>query len=318
MTEILLYSALFLSIGFGSYLLFAMPLLQEQQKKKRVMEVVNKKRRTLLEASKKTQKIKDNNSAKDTIAALFKMQKIAGEMGQKLRDKCLQAGYRSPSAPLVFLCLRILLPIAFSLFTMTVLTLSGSSGPDPLPGHSGVRWGSYIILGAAIFGFYLPNILLKNQMMKRQQEIALSFPDALDMILICVQGGIGIEQAIDRIAKEIAEHSKVLAEELGILSAELSMLNERRKAFQDFATRVGSGSARSFATAMIQAEQYGTSISTAMRVLAEDQRDQRMAEAERKAASLPPKLTVPMILFFLPSLFIAILGPAAIQAMLMH
>jgi tight adherence protein C len=109
-----------------------------------------------------------------------------------------------------------------------------------------------------------------------------------------------------------------LAEELGILSAELSMLNERRKAFQDFATRVGSGSARSFATAMIQAEQYGTSISTAMRVLAEDQRDQRMAEAERKAASLPPKLTVPMILFFLPSLFIVILGPAAIQAILMH
>ena len=317
MTEILLYSALFLSIGFGSYLLFAMPLLQEQQKKKRVMEVVNKKRRTLLEASKKTQKIKDNNSAKDTIAALFKMQKIAGEMGQKLRDKCLQAGYRSPSAPLVFLCLRILLPIAFSLFTMMVLTLSGSSGPDPLPGHSGVRWGSFIILGAAIFGFWHPEPA-ERASYSMKNYIALSFPDALDMILICVQGGIGIEQAIDRIAKEIAEHSKVLAEELGILSAELSMLNERRKAFQDFATRVGSGSARSFATAMIQAEQYGTSISTAMRVLAEDQRDQRMAEAERKAASLPPKLTVPMILFFLPSLFIVILGPAAIQAILMH
>ena len=145
-------------------------------------------------------------------------------------------------------------------------------------------------------------------------EINISFPDALDMMLICVQGGIGLEQTINRIADEIAEHSATLAEEMGILAAEMGLLNDRRKALQDFARRVGSASARSFVTAMIQAEQYGTSVSEAMRVIAEDLRDQRMAEAERKAASLPPKLTVPMILFFLPALFIVILAPAFLSA----
>ncbi|HEY8962992.1 MAG TPA: type II secretion system F family protein, partial [Alphaproteobacteria bacterium] len=149
---------------------------------------------------------------------------------------------------------------------------------------------------------------------KRQEEINLSFPDALDMMLICVQGGISIEQAINRIAEEVAEHSAILAQELGFLGAELGLLNDRKSAFQGFAKRVGSGAAKSFATAMIQAEQYGTGISTALRVMADESRDMRMAEAERKAASLPPKLTVPMILFFLPALFIVILGPAGIQA----
>ena len=135
------------------------------------------------------------------------------------------------------------------------------------------------------------------------------------MMLICVQGGIGLEQTVARIAEEMAEHSEVLAEELGILSAEMAMLNDRRQALQDFARRVGSGAAKSFSTALIQAEQYGTSVSQAMRVMSEELRDMRMQEAERKAASLPPKLTVPMIAFFLPVLFIVILGPAVLEAL---
>lgn len=171
-----------------------------------------------------------------------------------------------------------------------------------------------ILFGTIIFGYKLPDILVKNMRIKRQQEINLSFPDSLDMMLICVQGGIGLEQTIDRVAHEVAEHSEVLAEELGILSAEMAMLNDRRQALQDFARRVGSGAAKSFATALIQAEQYGTSVSQAMRVMSDELRDMRMATAEQKAASLPPKLTVPMILFFLPALFIIILGPAGIQA----
>lgn len=167
---------------------------------------------------------------------------------------------------------------------------------------------------AGIAGFFLPNILLKNYIQKRQIEINLTFPDALDMMLICVQGGIGLEQTIARVADEVAEHSPILAEELGILSAEMGMLNDRRAALQDFARRVGSGAGKSFATAMIQAEQYGTSVSSAMRVISDELRDMRMAAAEQKAASLPPKLTVPMILFFLPALFIVILTPAFLAA----
>jgi tight adherence protein C len=171
-----------------------------------------------------------------------------------------------------------------------------------------------IIFLAAAAGYKLPDLLVKNMTQKRQQEINITFPDSLDMMLICVQGGIGLEQTIDRVAHEVAEVSPVLAEELGILSAEMAMLSDRRKALQDFAKRVGSGAGKTFATALIQAEQYGTSVSQAMRVLADEIREQRMALAEQKAAALPPKLTVPMILFFLPALFVIILGPAGIQA----
>jgi tight adherence protein C len=174
-----------------------------------------------------------------------------------------------------------------------------------------------IVLGMGIMGlagFFLPAILLKNHILKRQQDINLAFPDSLDMMLICVQGGIGLEQTINRVSEEIAEHSPILAEELGILSAEMGMLNDRRAALQDFAKRVGSGAAKSFSTAIIQAEQYGTSVSNAMRVIADELRDQRMAMAEQKAASLPPMLTVPMILFFMPALFIVILTPAFLKA----
>ncbi|MAS87626.1 MAG: type II secretion protein F [Micavibrio sp.] len=301
----------FSAIAAGlSFIGFAWPMLHRVEKKERFESLIQQKRKNLFDAAKQQTPYDKDSKKKDSMASFFKIKKLAGEMGEKIRDKMLQAGYRSHSALLTFLLLKIALPVIFSVLTMVVLTLK----PEPLPG----ALGSLIILGLSVFGFYLPDIMVKNQKLKRQQEIALSFPDALDMILICVQGGIGIEQAIDRIAHEMAEHSETLAEELGILSAELSMLNDRKAAFQGFARRVGSGSARSFATAMMQAEQYGTSISQAMQTLAEDQRDQRMAEAERKAASLPPKLTVPMILFFLPALFIVILGPAAIQAMALN
>jgi tight adherence protein C len=167
---------------------------------------------------------------------------------------------------------------------------------------------------AAVAGYKLPDLLVQNNIQKRQEEINLAFPDALDMMLICVQGGIGLEQTVDRVAEEVSELSEMLAEELGILSAEMAMLNDRRQALQDFAKRVGSGGAKSFATSLIQAEQYGTSVSQAMRVMSDEIREMRMAKAEQKAASLPPKLTVPMILFFLPALFIIILGPAGIEA----
>jgi tight adherence protein C len=217
----------------------------------------------------------------------------------------LQAGIRDPKAPMYYLIAQIVLP--FILFLFALLILSKSDDPSPI-----FRMG--LMFGLPFAGAMIPRLLVKNYIIKRQLDISMSFPNALDMMLICVQGGIGMEQAVDRVADEMAEYSPVLAEELGILSAEMGMLNDRRQALQDFSRRVGSGAARSFATAMIQAEQYGTSVSQAMRVISDDLRDQRMQEAERKAAALPPKLTVPMILFFLPALFVIILCPAFLQA----
>ncbi len=288
----------------GSFAGFALPFLNRTEKKQHYRDVISKKRKDLFNATKETHgatKSNDSDKTKESLAMFFKIQKIFGKFGEKLRDQMLQAGIRDPKAPMYFLFGRILLPIILSGWGLLMLqrTENDFDGRQTL--------GIIILLAAA--GFFLPSILVKNHIQKRQEEINLNFPDALDMLLICVQGGIGLEQAISRIAEEVTEISEKLAEELGILSAEMGLLNDRRTALLDFARRVGSGAAKSFATAMIQAEQYGTSVTNAMNIIADDLRDQRMQEAERKAAALPPKLTVPMIVFFLPGLFFIILGP---------
>ncbi len=300
-------SALVAAISFAA---FAFPFLQRSEKKERFRSVIEKRRKALFEATRDGTLLKSMQdealSAADSLAGFYKVQQLAGKMGEKIRDKMLQAGIRSPTAPLKFMIAQAILPLVFCGLAMMFI-----AGSDKELENSMVLM---ILLGSALAGFKLPDVLIKNKILKRQQEINLSFADALDLMLICVQGGIGLEQTIDRVTKEIAEHSETLAEELGILSAEMAMLNDRRRALQDFARRVGSGAGKSFATALIQAEQYGTSISQAMRVMADELREMRMSLAEEKAASLPPKLTVPMILFFLPALFVIILGPAGIQA----
>lgn len=306
-TFVIFVSALVAGISFMA---FALPFLNRNEKKERFRSVIEKRRKVLFDANRDgsvhKKKEDDSVSGKDSMASFFRFQKLAGDMGEKIRSQMLQAGIRDPSAPLKFLIAQGVLPLVLCGFAMMVM----SSGDKEISPSNTLL----IIFGLAVVGYKLPALLVKNMIDKRQQEIGLSFPDSLDMMLICVQGGIGLEQTIDRVAHEIADHSPTLAEELGLLSAEMAMLNDRRQALQDFARRVGSGGAKSFATALIQAEQYGTSISQAMRVMADELRDMRMAAAEQKAAALPPKLTVPMILFFLPALFIIILGPAGIQA----
>ncbi len=303
---------IFAAIGAGaSFAAFAYPFLQKSDKKEKYKSIIEKRRKDLLQQARQSGNkiIKDDAvSARDNIATFYRFQQMAGKMGEKARDKMLQAGIRNPKAHVRFLLSRILVPLIF--ITVAALVISAASEDKEI--SLGMKIG--IVTVAALFGFKLPDILVKNMIIKRREELNLSFPDSLDMMLICVQGGIGLEQTIERVASEVADHSEVLAEELGILSAEMAMLNDRKQALQDFARRVGSGAGKSFAMALIQAEQYGTSVSQAMRVMADELRDMRMAEAERKAASLPPKLTVPMILFFLPALFIIILGPAGIKA----
>ena len=299
-------SALFAA---GSFAAFALPFLNKSEKKEKVRSVIEKRRKALFQATKDGSLNKvnaDSISAKDSMATFYRVQKMAGRMGEKARDKMLQAGNRDPKAPFKFMIAQGVLPIVLCLLAMILISASEKEISNGLT--------IMILAGAVLVGYKLPDVLVKNSIIKRQQEINLAFPDALDMMLICVQGGIGLEQTVDRVAHEVSEHSPVLAEELGILSAEMAMLNDRRQALQDFARRVGSGAGKSFATSLIQAEQYGTSISQAMRVMSDELRDMRMALAEQKAASLPPKLTVPMIVFFLPALFIIILGPAGIQA----
>jgi tight adherence protein C len=170
-----------------------------------------------------------------------------------------------------------------------------------------------IVMAAASLGYYAPSLYLKNKITKRQASIQRSWPDALDLLLICVESGMGIEGALRKVAAEIGSQSPELAEELALTTAELSYLQDRRKAYENLGMRTGLDAVRSVATSLIQAEKYGTGLGQSLRVQAQENRDRRMNEAEKKAAALPPKLTVPMIIFFLPVLFAVIITPAAIQ-----
>lgn len=216
------------------------------------------------------------------------------------------AGYRGAGAETAFLFFRLVMPVVFfvaSAFYIFVLEVFDK----PFM----IRLG--MVIFATFLGIKAPEIFLKNAISKRQAEIRQSWPDALDLLLICVESGMSIEQAFRRVAAEIAGQCLVLAEELTLTTAELSYLAERRQAYDNLAARTGLEPVKSVMTALNQAERYGTPIGQALRVLSQESRDARMNEAEKKAAALPPKLTVPMILFFLPVLFMVIMTPAMIQ-----
>jgi tight adherence protein C len=170
-------------------------------------------------------------------------------------------------------------------------------------------------IGCAYFGMYSPNLYLKNKIQRRQLSIKRAFPDALDLLLICVESGMSIESAFRKVSEEVGTQSVALAEELTLTTAELSYLPDRRQAYDNLSQRTGIDNVKAVCLALQQAERYGTPLGTTLRVLAQESRDMRMTEAEKKAAGLPPKLTVPMIVFFLPVLFVVILGPAAIRVM---
>ena len=217
------------------------------------------------------------------------------------------AGFRSQNALNTFLAARFILPFVFFAAAVFWVFGLGNLAEKALP----LRIFATIVF--AYIGFYSPNIYISNRVSKRQKSIKRTWPDALDLILICVESGISIEAAMRRVADEIAAQSPELAEEFILTTAELSFLQDRRMALENLGTRTQLDAVRNVTQALIQADRYGTPVAQALRVLAQESRDERMNEAEKKAAALPPKLTVPMILFFLPVLIAVILGPAGIQ-----
>lgn len=224
------------------------------------------------------------------------------------RDRLKMAGLRGQAPVVAFLFFRVTLPLVTFGGTFVYLFFVKDFNLPPL-----IRLS--ISLGGAFFGFYLPNIFVSNIIQRRQLSIRRAFPDSLDLMLICVQAGMSVEAAMAKVSKEIGVRSMELAEEYSLTTAELSYLPERRLAYENLGIRTGLPGIKAVGTALIQAERYGTAVGQALRVMAQENRDMRMAEAEKKAAALPPKLTVPMILFFLPVLFVVILGPAYIKVM---
>jgi tight adherence protein C len=217
------------------------------------------------------------------------------------------AGFRGQNPLTRFLFFRLVLPfVGLAGGIVYIFVLGGLAQQPPF-----MKILVCILLAYA--GFYAPILYVSNRAAKRKESIQRAWPDALDLMLICVESGISVEAGFRRVADEIGAQSVELAEEFVLTNAELSFLPERRQAYENLAARTGLDSVKSVTQALIQAERYGTPVAHALRVLSAESRDMRMTAAEKKAAALPPKLTVPMILFFLPVLFAVILGPAGIQ-----
>jgi tight adherence protein C len=224
----------------------------------------------------------------------------------KVVDKLAQAGFRGPQPVSTFYFFRFVMPFAFAVFAAVYLYAVNDFGLLAMQKLCAC-------VAAMAIGYYAPNVYISNVAQKRRESIVAAFPDSLDLLLICVESGMSIEAAIQKVGAEVGSSSMELAEELSLLTAELSYLPDRRLAYEGLAKRTNHPGIRSVATAMIQAERYGTPLGTALRVMAKENRELRLSAAEKKAAALPAQLTVPMILFFLPVLFVVILGPAIIK-----
>ena len=236
----------------------------------------------------------------------FNLTKWVGQ--EEARAKLVQAGYRGQAPYVTYLFFRMVTPVAMFAFALFYLFLVLKFDQPNI-----VKFG--ICIAAAYAGMQLPLIFLKNKISRRQLSIRRAFPDTLDLLLICVESGMSIEAAFKKVSDEIGTQSVALAEELMLTMAELSYLPDRRQAYENLAKRTNLDGVKSVCMALQQSERYGTPLANMLRVMAQENRDMRMSEAEKKAAGLPPKLTVPMILFFLPVLFVVILGPAVIKVL---
>ncbi len=298
----------------ATVLTLAMPLLASDTLSKRMKSValerekIRQRERERL-ARGEREKVSLRQSPKQYMARVVERFNLTKWLAQETaRDKLVQAGFRGQAPYVAFLFFRMVAPAGLFLFALFYVFVVIDLGQPAM-----VKLG--ICIGAAYMGMHLPYMFLKNRIAKRQLSIRRAFPDALDLLLICVESGMSIEAAFKKVSDEIGTQSIPLAEELTLTTAELSYLQDRRMAYENLAKRTDMDSVKSVCVALQQAERYGTPLGQTLRVLAQENRDMRMSEAEKKAAALPPKLTVPMILFFLPVLFVVILGPAAIRVM---
>lgn len=296
--------------AFATVLTIAMPIMSNDRMSQRMKVMATERDKMRAQRMQDLNAERPGKSLRQTPKGY--MQQIVEQFNlrkhfdsEEVRTKLKMAGLRGQAPLVTYMFFRIAMPVivfAGALFYMFVMA---KLNYPPI-----VK--VFFALIAGFGGYYLPNVFIENMVQKRQQAIKQAFPDSLDMLLICVQSGMSVEAAFGKVAKEVMATSLELAEELSLTTAELSYLQERRLAFENLGKRTGIPGVKAVATALIQAERYGTPVSQALRVMAKENRDIRMSEAEKKAAALPPKLTVPMILFFLPVLFVVILGPAAI------
>jgi tight adherence protein C len=298
-----------IAAGATAYTL-VMPMFAGEGLAKRMKAVASERERIRQrerERLTKTEKVSLRQTPKQLVSKVVEDFNLGKWLAQEAaRDKLTQAGYRGQAPYITFLFFRLVTPIL--LFLAAILYVF-------LISHMTYSWpikvGMCVV--AAYFGLQAPMLFLKNAITKRQLSIRRAFPDALDLLLICIESGMSVETAFRKVSVEIVTQSVALSEEFTLTTAELSYLQDRKVAYENLAKRTGLEGVKSVCLALQQAERYGTPLGHSLRVMAQENRDMRMNEAEKKAAALPPKLTVPMILFFLPVLFVVILGPTGIK-----
>ena len=287
-----------------------MPLFAGEGLAKRMKAVASERERIRArerERLNKSEKVSLRQTPKQLVSRVVEDFNLGKWLAQEAaRDKLTQAGYRGQAPYITFLFFRAITPIVFFVSAVLyVFVISHLEKSFP------VKVG--ICIAAAYLGLQAPMLFLKNAISKRQLSIRRAFPDSLDLLLICIESGMSIEAAFRKVAVEIVTQSVALSEEFTLTTAELSYLQDRKVAYENLAKRTGVDGVKSVCLALQQSERYGTPLGQSLRVMAQENRDMRMNEAEKKAAALPPKLTVPMILFFLPVLFVVILGPTGIK-----
>ena len=287
-----------------------MPLLAGENLSKRMKAVASERERIRQrerDRLQKSEKVSLRRSPKQLVSKVVEDFNLGKWVAQEAaRDRLVMAGYRGQAPYVTFLFARAVAPLVLLIGSaLYVFVIAHLEKPLPIK--------VAICLGAAFLGLQAPMLFLKNAISKRQLSIKRAFPDSLDLLLICIESGMSVEAAFRKVAVEIAGQSIALSEELTLTTAELSYLQDRKTAYENLAKRTGIEGVKSVCLALQQAERYGTPLGHSLRVMAQENRDMRMNEAEKKAAALPPKLTVPMILFFLPVLFIVILGPTYIK-----
>ena len=305
-----LFTAFVGVIAFAALVTVAAPMMKTNTLEGRLKSVANR-REELRRRSREAMANRGASQLRQTDTGVYKNVVERLNLSSLLEDpkvaeKLAQAGYRGPRPISTFYFFRLVAPIGMGLVAVLLLFVLNVY-------HTTLMIKICICVAATVGGYYAPNVYITNIATKRRESIIQAFPDALDLLLICVESGMSIEAAIQKVAAEIGGSSMELAEELSLLTAELSYLPERRMAYEGLAKRTNHPGIKSVCTAMIQAERYGTPLGTALRTMAKENRELRLAAAEKKAAALPAQLTVPMIIFFLPALFIAILGPSILR-----
>lgn len=303
-----MFVAIAASVAFFVVLAIWYGLLETDPMERRarmLTERRNELRGQLTRVARRSRRDESLSLMRQAVTALHMLQ---SQQTARLQEKLSQAGMRSRDSLVVFLFFKLAMPVAFAAlaFLWVYLLEVGDLAPT---------MRILVIAGAAVLGLFAPDLYVSNARTKRQKAIQKALPDGLDLMVICAESGLALDAALERVANELGGASPELAEELSLTSVELGFLPERRQALVNLNKRTNLPSIRGVVNTLIQTEKYGTPLSQSLRVLANEYRDQRMLKAEEKAARLPATLTVPMILFILPTLFIVLIGPAVIQVL---